>query len=149
MKTHTLNHAHMMRYLLVSPAFCFLLFFSLQLQAQAIKTDNLRWSVSKFYNEEIAETSTNASVFESTPQKVTWIQKNGARVYEFEITGTDGSWPDVTGDGEFTCNILFRGNSGTIKFSRRQGVTTIETNIQVDGKNILPYTFTVIAISEL
>ena len=134
---------------MVSPALCFLLSISFQLQAQAIKTDNLRWSVDKFYNEEIAETVTNSSVFETTPQKVTWLQKNGARVYEFEITGTDGSWPDVTGDGEFTCNVLFRGNSGTIKFSRKQGVTTIETNILVDGKNILPYTFTVGTISEL
>lgn len=147
MTTHVPIHYQVMKVLLISATLCFL--FAHRLHAQAIKTDNLRWSVSKFYNKEIAETVTNASVFETTTQKITWSQKNGARVYEFDITGTSGSWADVTGEGEFTYNISFRGNSGTLKFTRMQGVITIETNIPVSGKNILPYTFTVNSISRL
>lgn len=105
--------------------------------------------MSHFYNEDVKESVTNASRFESNSNKIKWIQKGGALVYEFDINSISNGWDDVSKDGEVIVDVSFRGNKGSIKFSRKQGQTSIETDIRIDGKNILPFTFTINAISEL
>ncbi len=117
--------------------------------AQSVSAKNLRWSSNEFYNDEVKETTTHTSVFETSSERIKWIQKNGARIYEFEVREITGSWQDTSKDGEITYQVSFRGNSGTIKFSRKRGRTTINTNIPLEGKNILPYTFSVNSISPL
>jgi hypothetical protein len=117
--------------------------------AQSVSAKNLRRSSNEFYNEEVKETTTHASAFETSSERIKRIQKNGARIYEFEVREITGSWQDTSKDGEITYQDSFRGNSRTIKFSRKKGQATIKTNIPLEGKNILPYTFSVNSISPL
>ena len=133
----------------------FLLFLSLflttgyKLSAQSISEHKLKWSVTSFSNSDTNETTNHTCSFESTPDVIKLIQKGGTMVYEFQITDRSGSWNDVDTDGQTVISVTFRGNSGTLKFKRSQGEITIQTDISVSGKNIMPYTFTVNSISTL
>lgn len=122
---------------------------SINCKAQSIDSQNVKWSVTKFYYNSVNESTTHSSVFEVRTPKIEWIQKGGALVYEFTITDKTGDWPDVSKDGKVIYSVSFKGNPGTIKFERNQGEVTIVTNVSFEGKNILPYTFTVNSISPL
>jgi hypothetical protein len=129
-----------------------LLFFltaGYNLSGQSIAEQNISWSVDSFSDSDTNETINYSCHFESTPALIKMIQKGGTRVYEFQITDRSGAWNNVNADGQTILSVTFRGNSGTIKFKRSQQQISIETNIPVSGKNIMPYTFTVNSISIL
>lgn len=115
--------------------------------SQSIETHNLTWQVISFHNHSNNEDVTLASRFETSPQLVKWIQKNGSVVYEFNITGKSGTWMNINNDGEFEMTVSFRDSTGTILFKRDQGVISITINIIKDGQALLPYTFKVSSIS--
>jgi hypothetical protein len=109
----------------------------------------LKWNVDSFVNVDNKEFVNHTCEFESTSKHIKFIQKGGAHIYEFVITGQDGNWPDVKKDGVITYLVTFRGNSGTIKFQRIGTTVTIQPDINVSGKNTLPFTFNVTTITEL
>lgn len=115
--------------------------------AQSVETQNLSWTVTGFHNNSNNDNMTLASRFETGPDLIQWIQKNGAFVYDFTVTGHTGSWTDASADGEITFNVTFRGQSGTIRFARQQGTVTIEPNILNNGNNMLTYTFNVSTVT--
>jgi hypothetical protein len=111
--------------------------------AQSVESQNLRWNVTGFHNKTNGDNVSLTSYFETSPQLIRWIQKNGSVIYDFQVTGKAGSWSDVNSDGEITFNVIFREHSGTIRFARQQGSITIEPNILKSGSNMLPYNFSV------
>lgn len=123
--------------------------FAASVHGQSMVNDRLVWSVAGFLNNTSQESVTYSCRFESEPGKITWIQKSGSVVYEFSVTGKQGAWRDVSKDGEVTYSVTFRGKPGTIRFARSGSAITIETDVQVDGKNSLPYTFNVSSINPL
>jgi len=80
---------------------------------------------------------------------ITWIQKGGSVVYNFEVTQKAGNWRDSKQDGELVFSVLFRGHAGKIKFSRKEGRITIEPHIPIEGKNTLPFVFTIVSITAI
>lgn len=127
-----------------------LFFFALlqsAVKAQSVELSNLTWAVTGFHNNGNNEDVTLTSRFETSPQLIKWIQKNGSMVYDFTVTGKTGSWTDLNADGEITFNVTLRDKSGTIRFARQQGRITIEPNILKEGRNMLPYVFTVSTIT--
>lgn len=130
---------------------CIILFFCAFLQpavkAQSVETANLSWVVTGFHNNDNNEDVSSSSRFETSPQGIKWIQKNGSMVYDFTVTGKTGSWNDISADGEITFHVTLRDKSGTIRFARQQGRITIEPNIIKEGHNMLPYVFTVSTIT--
>jgi hypothetical protein len=128
-----------------------ILFFCAFLQpavkAQSVEYSNLTWAVTGFHNNGNNEDVTLASRFETSPQLIKWVQKSGSMVYDFTVTGKTGSWTDLNADGEITFHVTLRDKSGTIRFARQQGRITIEPNILKEGRNMLPYVFTVSTIT--
>lgn len=128
-----------------------ILFFCAFLQpavkAQSVESSNLSWVVIGFHNNSNNEDVTMASLFETSPQLIKWVQKNGSMVYDFTVTGKTGTWPDVNSYGEITFNVTLRDKTGTIRFARQQGRITIEPNILKEGRNMLPYVFIVSTIT--
>lgn len=129
--------------------FIILFFFAFlpTIKAQSVESSELTWAVTGFHNNGNNEDVTLTSQFETSPQLIKWIQKSGSMVYDFTITGKTGSWTDINADGEITFNVTLRDKSGTIRFARQQGRITIEPNIIKEGRNMLPYVFTVSTIT--
>lgn len=105
--------------------------------------DNRAWTVSAFDNTQTNEHVTYACSFETHSDKIKWIQKGGARITEFQITSQTNSWSNIQETGEVTYQVTLDGNSGSIRFYRESGQLFIETNLQVEGKNTLPFKFMV------
>lgn len=125
----------------------FCAFLQLTVKAQSVESTNLTWAVTGFHNNGNNEDVTLTSRFETSPQLIKWIQKNGSMVYDFTVTGKTGSWTDLNADGEITFHVTLRDKTGTIRFARQQGRITIEPNIIKEGRNMLPYVFTVSTIT--
>lgn len=111
--------------------------------------DNRAWTVSAFDNTQTNEHVTYACAFETHSDKIKWIQKGGARVTEFQITSRTNTWSNIQEVGEITYQVTLDGNSGWIRFYRESGQLFIETNLQVEGKNTLPFKFMVNSTSTL
>ncbi len=133
--------------------FSFLLVvISFQVQSQDDDfTKRLLWKV-----DGVSKTDNSTDQFTSSSEFVTegsntikWNQKGGALVYNFEVTQKVGNWKDTKQNGELVFSVLFRGYAGKIKFSRKQGQIKIETDIPIEGKNTLPFVFTIASISVL
>lgn len=125
----------------------FFAFLQPDVKAQSVESSILSWTVTGFHNNGNNEDLTLTSRFETSPQHIKWIQKSGSMVYDFTVTGKTGSWTDINADGEITFNVTLRDKSGTIRFARQQGRITIEPNILKEGRNMLPYVFTVSTIT--
>lgn len=123
--------------------------FAISVRGQSIVNDRLAWSVTGFLNKANQESIAYSCRFESEPGKIKWIQKGGSVIYEFSITGKQGAWKDASKDGELTYSVTFRNKPGTIRFARSGSAVTIETDVPVDGKNSLPYTFNVSSVNPL
>lgn len=118
-------------------------------RAQDAATTSLGWQVTGFTNRTNQETTNLPSRIESSAHSVRWLQKNGTRVYEFDVTGHSGSWPDVQADGEITFQIVFRGQTGSIRFSRQQGLCQVYIDLPQQPTALLPYTLTVAQVAPL
>jgi len=116
--------------------------------AQDVSTDTLTWVTDHFRLTGSAQEITRSSRFVSTPQKISWYQRNDSFVYEFTVTGTTGSWSDTSTTGEITFQVSFRNGSGTIRFARFQDMVSIQNNILIDSNEVLPYTFHVTTVSD-
>ncbi|MBL7851127.1 MAG: hypothetical protein JNN04_09510 [Cyclobacteriaceae bacterium] len=116
-------------------------------EGQSLTSAQLTWTSSGMYNKTNQETVAYGCTFETGPGVVKWIQKGGAVVYEFTVTGARGSWQNVAEDGELTLDVTFRGQPGTIRFARSGSSITIEPDIQKDGQNSMPFRFTISAIN--
>jgi len=131
----------------------FLLFaISIQLHAQSDDfTKRLVWKVSGVSNTDNStdQYTSNSEFVTQGTNTIQWLQKGGAIVYNFDVTQKSGNWKDSKKDGELLFAVMFRGHAGKIKFSRRQGQVKIETNIPIEGKNTLPFVFTIDSISML
>lgn len=130
--------------------FGFLFLFSISnVEGQSMIAENLRWSAVKFLDHSTTETTSHNSSFETSSEKILWIQRGGKLVYEFTISGSEGIWPDVSVNGQLVFFVEFKGNKGTVKFSRENELITIKPEILVEGTNMLPYTFTINSITKL
>lgn len=116
-----------------------------------LETAKVNWKVNQVTNKDNAsdQFQSHSEFITHDINTIKWVQKGGAKVYEFDVIERTGSWHNSDADGELIYSVTFRGNAGTIKFSRKQSVITIDTHVPVNGKNILPYVFQVNSISQL
>ncbi|MEQ1531252.1 MAG: hypothetical protein ABL925_18190 [Methylococcales bacterium] len=93
--------------------------------AQDVNAQSMRWQAVQvtFLND--GKKEENNSQFIVKPSTVEWIQKNGQKVYTFEITETLGTWPDVAQDGSITYQVRLKGKTGTISVRKSNGSITL------------------------
>jgi hypothetical protein len=111
--------------------------------------DGRIWNVSQFVDLKSNDRVTYSCSFETHANKIKWIQKAGARITEFEISGKTNTWTDIQVTGEVIYKITSDGNVGSLRFYRTGGQLFVETILLVNGKNTLPFKFTVNSTSAL
>jgi hypothetical protein len=104
-----------------------LIAITLATQAQNAQTDTLTWSSQRSIElESSTPVQQHASVVIYGSSRIDWIQHNVNRTYRYKVTGTEGSWPQVTTDGQITYFIQYGNITGTVVCRRQQGIASIE-----------------------
>jgi hypothetical protein len=78
-----------------------------------------------------------------------WLQDGGSKVYKFAIDNKKGSWADVNAEGSLVYTVTWKKLTGTLTFARKNGTVTIQTSFLKDGKNSMPFTFTVSGVRKV
>jgi len=116
-------------------------------KAQNISADTVTWNstraVGEVNNDQIVY---NCQFITRAAQSIDWIQKNGARVNHYTVTGVEGSWPDVTFDGQVVYQVTLATYSGEITFSKSSGQTTVHLNISASGLPGMNYMFYIASV---
>jgi len=112
-------------------------------------TDTLEWQSGEFYNTSNQETVSHQSKFTTGTSEILWDQLNGESSYTFTIVSTDGEWNDVNTDGARVYHVTKGPTSGTLTFQRENGITKVTMEFIKNGTNVMPYVFTVSAVSKL
>jgi hypothetical protein len=127
--------------------FFFILLFDVMstgANGQAVSfSDSLVWKISGYTNTKKNENNTLYCEFKTTSNVIIWVQDSGDDVNEFQITSTDGMWPDLSQDGTITFHVTWNDLPGTMRFSKSNGTTEIRMEINKDGLNLTPFVFTV------
>ena len=112
-------------------------------QCQSIASSTISWSTTKTFNVTTGETSPESSQLISYQQsKVEWKAESGALKYSFNVTGTSGSWADVSQDGEIIYKVRNADFNGNIYFSKIGTDIRIRIIIQ-NGADPVVYDLTV------
>jgi hypothetical protein len=101
------------------PASILLLFFlllPLMTKGQDALQAGLTWQSSQLAKDQV--TVALPSVFTTGPGEIVWSQNQGAKVYHLTVTGTSGTWTDVTTPGTITFQVTLGPRSGTLVIRR-------------------------------
>ena len=126
----------------------FICFFEASPLAAQQPVPHSKWSVSQALDLGTGRTIAYHGTFVVTDSEVRWQQRNQAVDYVFIVTGSSGTWPDLTADGTAALNVVFRGQPGTVTFSRTGGVAQIRVRINASGGEIFPFQFIADAIQK-
>jgi hypothetical protein len=112
--------------------YCLLLFMSLisaGVIAQDVQSSTIEWnSISTFsvqtgtYVDEITKVVT-------TPDQITWYDKDGIAQETLSITGSIGSWSNVNNNGSIFFKVTSGDDLGIVQFSKSSDKMTIRINI--------------------
>jgi hypothetical protein len=92
---------------------------SVEMKAQNISTDTIRWNATGF-------TDVLANVTVQKPcqfvayktSKIDWLQNNGTVVFSIVVNSVEGTWVNVNEDGTITYNVQLDGLLGKITIVR-------------------------------
>jgi hypothetical protein len=116
----------------------FFVFLSLGSFAQDIAASTLLWEADQVTDLQTQATLPYACKFKTqNNQPIEWIQKKGARTSSYVITGTVGTWTDISAPGMFTYLVSKGGNMG--KMTMEKSLAGIF--ITVDLSKVGGYTF--------
>jgi hypothetical protein len=112
--------------------------------AQDIARQELTWQSTTAVNTDTHDRFDLNCKFISRPDgTVDWVQKNGAKVTPYTITGKQGSWQNISDAGEFTFSVLSGRLAGTLTFRRNTSGVEVEMTFVSAGKNVMPYKFVI------
>jgi hypothetical protein len=118
--------------------------------AQNPQSAKLKWEASQF-TDDSNTTINHATAVITNPgsQQFQWIQKGGAKVYTYSITAVEGTWTDLSTDGQLTLSLSTGGQTATALLKRTTGVYSIVLTIQADNEtNAYTFPITNITITE-
>jgi len=123
-------------------------FVSNAVLSQNILTSSVEWKSAL-----TTISSSNSSVNEntrvvSTPTQITWYNEDGTVKKQFAIVKPLGSWSDISRDGYIVFSVNSNGDSGTIHFSKTQGVVQLSVHI-IEGLDSVIYDLTVTTVNVL
>lgn len=89
--------------------------------SQQVNDSTIKWSYTAIQNLNTSETLAAQGYFITYPSaKIEWVQKNGTRNSELEVTSSIGNWNDRSSLGEITYQVKFRNGKGTVKILRKE-----------------------------
>lgn len=111
------------------------------LHAQDVLSSEIIWRVDSLKDLKSESAIAVASNFVTKSATIEWIQKNGAKKYEFNVTATSGSWTNVNVDGEILFNVTMAGKPGKIKIIRNQNTYSITLEYAMSDQEDIQYEF--------
>ena len=115
--------------------------------AQNVLQSNVTWNSTRAVEQTKGDVINYSCQFvTNADQSVDWIQRNGARVYHYIVSGVDGTWPDASTDGQLTYHVTLDSFSGDITFLRSGGQTTVHLAMSASGQAGMDYMFYIASV---
>lgn len=122
----------------------FLLASHLVLLGQDISATSLRWTCTQTTDLRTqASAAYNCVFITEGAQRVTWLQRNGQVSTAYTVTGTEGSWVNVSSNGSFTYLVSRDGKTGRLILQRSDNEITILVDFSESGQHNIKQSFRV------
>lgn len=121
---------------------------TLIVEAQSIHKDNIRWIVSNVTDLQVDENSSYSCQFITYGEdKIEWIQ--GDYVIVMKVQRIRGKWTNLENNGSIMYEVRLTDKTGTLTFSKDEGVFKIGMKFMDGLKNSTPYRFNVSAMKTI
>jgi hypothetical protein len=107
---------------------------SAALYSQDIRTARLRWNAVTTTNINAGDMTDENTQLISYPDHIEWKAPDGTLRYSLNILETNGTWTNVSKNGEIIFEIDNKGNSGTVQFLKQSGVTQVRLLLLTDSE---------------
>jgi hypothetical protein len=115
--------------------------------AQDLSTATLVWEADQVTDLQTQTTLPFSCQFKTHGlQAADWIQKNGARVSTYAVTGTEGTWADIGTNGSFTYLLSKNGNGGKMTIDKSTAGTFITLDFSKTGEYVFQQRFRVTTV---
>jgi hypothetical protein len=120
---------------LYTTLFAFL--FAFQLSAQNIQTSTIAWSTSSTFDVEQGAITDEATRIVSSSSEIAWYGSDNNLRKTMSITGTTGTWSNVSSNGSITFNVTSEESSGIVQFWKADGQTRIRIHLISESGGML------------
>jgi len=105
--------------------------------SQNILTSSIEWNSIATFDAQDGMIVDETTKIVSGPTKITWYASNDSIKYDLTITGSDGSWANVSQNGSITFNVKDESNTGVVQFTKAENTIKITIYFVLqDGKSI-------------
>lgn len=112
-------------------------FISTTASSQNILTSNIEWSSVSTFDAQDGMLTVETTKIISTPEQITWYAPDGSIRYSLNITGSDGSWTNVSQNGTIEFNVEGSDKVGVVQFQKVNGIRKVIIHFVLeDGKSI-------------
>jgi hypothetical protein len=107
---------------------------SAALYSQNIRTATLRWNAVTTTDINAGDMTDENTQLISYPDHIEWKAPDGTLRYSPNILETNGTWTNVSKNGEIIFEIDNKGNRGTVQFVKQEGVTKVRLLLLTDSE---------------
>lgn len=112
-----------------------LLMFATTCFSQNITTSNLVWEADQVTDLQKQTTTKYIAKFKTNEtQSVEWIQRKGQMSTRYEVTGTEGSWVDISKPGSITYLLARNGKSAKMTLEKNSSGIFVTLDFSVPGE---------------
>lgn len=137
-----------MRFLTILVVFATLI----ELRAQPIdpSKETVKWISGSFYDNQFrSNTQLDCHFVTYGKQRIQWIQRNGALVYNLEVQHTKGNWTDIAKDGQLEYAVRSEGLEGTLTFRRESGMLSLVLKFPAEPTGPIDLVYSIVRIEKL
>ena len=111
------------------------LFRSQPANGQRVSIDTLVWNSTRAVDQINPDTALYSCQFITRgSQSLDWVQRGGARISHYIVNGVDGTWPDMTMDGQVVYHVTLNSYSGKFTLVKSGGQLTVHMSISDSGQ---------------
>lgn len=115
----------------------FMLLGSIVTYSQNILTSTIQWTCTQTFDAQQGLMTDEITKIVSSPTQVTWYDSNDVVKDTFEISGTEGSWTNVSNNGSVTFTVSSGEDRALIQFTKQNSNISIRIHFLLkDGKSI-------------
>jgi hypothetical protein len=97
--------------------------------AQDIQSSTIEWSSISTFSVQAGTYVDEITKVVTTPDQITWYDKDGIAQETLSITGSIGSWSNVSNNGSIFFKVASGDDLGIVQFSKSSDKMTIRINI--------------------
>jgi len=124
------------------------LLFSTAASTQNVQTSTIKWNCTSTFTANPGSIDNEMTKVVSSSDQIVWYDSNDVVRKTFAITGSDGTWSNVSNNGSITFNITAGNDVEIVQFFRTAGVAKVRIIITEDNTP-QSYELTVTTVNEL